>query len=682
MRYLLIAEKPSLMRTIQDVYNKHKSEIGYDCDFLAQAGHLMRLKQPKELNKKYEKWTRENYPMDLTYEYRVIEGKEDLYKKIKSAVTSGQYDRIIHAGDPDQEGELLVRLPLMHMGNRLPVDRFWSNDLTEGAVLYALTHLKDDKEFDGYYQAALLRQHMDYQYGMNMTGVMTIAMGPTIRIGRVKAPIIHILAAREKEIEDFVPHSDYVHEADVKGYPFLGETRYATEGEAKETLPGKFAVMNVTDKKVQRKAGKLYKLSTLQSVASSLYGFSGAKTLALCQSLYEKKLLSYPRTDCEYLASHTDAESILNNLGHLIHLSQYHLQPMDAVKQDGSYFNDKAIGSEGHTAIIPTGEFPQGLTGDEEKIFDLVLRKFASIFGMPKTVRTVKADGVSENREKYSMSVEEVLDPGFELILNPNYQGSTCSHETLTKGVCEPKDVTFTTHEIKAKCPSRYTDGTLISALDHPVNLSKKLDSDAEETGNYKIGTPATRANIIEDCIKSGYFKREKGKFFASPLAMTLMKQLGWVKLFDIQTTAKWEHSLNEIRNGEVPMESVEKTMMDTMRESVDEVLHADIKKIAAGYPGGKRTPIGKCPLCGGDVYEYTKSFGCSNWKTKGCKFTLWKRSFMDYSITKTDAKKLIEGKTIKKVVTSKKGNHWEQELFYNKDTNRVEFYEKGKGGK
>lgn len=675
MRYLLIAEKPSLMRTIQDVYKKHKSEIGYDCDFLAQAGHIMRLKQPKELNSKYGKWTRENYPMDLTYCYRVIEGKEELYKKIKTAVESGKYDRIIHAGDPDQEGELLVRLPLMHMKNTLPVDRFWSNDLTEGAVLYALTHLRDDKEFDGYYQAALLRQHMDYQYGMNLTGVMTLAMGPVIKIGRVKAPIIHILAAREKEIEDFEPHSDYVHEANVKGFRFLGETKYATDAEAKKTLPSRFAITSVTDKETKRKAGKLYKLSTLQAAASSLYGFSGSKTLSVCQSLYEKKYTSYPRTDCEYLASHTDAEGILRNLGDRINLSKYPLRKIGDVKKDGSYFNDKAIGSEGHTALIPTGEIPRGLSGDEEKIFDLILRKFASIFGMPKTVRTVKADGISDQREKYSMSAEEVLDPGFELILNPDYKGSVCPKEHLTKGICDSKDVTFDTHEIKAKCPNRYTDGTLISALDHPVNLSKKLDENADETSDYKIGTPATRSNIIDDCIKTGYFRRDRGKFVCEPLAMTLMKQLGWVKIFDIQTTAKWEHDLSKVRNGEEAPKSVEKTMMDTLDETIDEVLHADIKKIASGYPGGKRTPIGKCPLCGGDVYEYTKSFGCSNWKSKGCPFTLWKRSFMDYSITKTDAKKLIDGKTIKKVVTSKKGNHWEQELFYNKDTNKVEFY-------
>lgn len=680
MKYLLIAEKPSLMRTIKEVYEKHESELPYTCDFLAQAGHIMRLLLPNELNPKYKKWVRTNYPMELSYQYTVIKGKEDLFQKICDGIHSGKYDAIIHAGDPDQEGELLIRETLDAAKNTLPVLRFWSNDLTEGAVLSALKHLSDDKNYDGYYEAALLRQRMDYAFGMNMTGVMTLAMGPTIRIGRVKAPIIHILAAREKEINDFKPHSDYCHEADVNGFAFLGEDRYPTEEEAKNTLPSRFAVTKVSDTQSKRKAGKLYKLSTLQSAASALYGMSGAETLSVCQSLYEKKVTSYPRTDCEYLSSHVDAEDILRKVGSLIHLDQYKLQPVSEVKKDKAYFNDKAIGSEGHTALIPTGEMPRSLTEPEERIYNLILRKFASIFGMPKTIRSIKADGVSEKRENYSVSAEEVIDPGFELILDPNWK-KTKTFGTLQKGIVPDGSVDFKVHEIKAKCPSRYTDGTLISALDHPMNLSKKLDAETEDLGSYKIGTPATRATIIEDCIKTGYFKRDKGKFVCLPLAMTLIRELGWVSLFDIQTTAKWEHDLSRVRSMTVSSDEVQASMTETLNKSVDEVLHADIKKIEGSYPNGKRTPIGKCPLCGGDVMEFTKSFGCTNWKTKGCKFTLWKRSFMDYSITKADAKKLIEGKTIKKVVTSKKGSHWEQELYYDKNTNRVEFYNyKGKG--
>lgn len=217
---LLIAEKPSLMKTIHAAYSKHKDEIPYDIDFKAQAGHLFGLKMPDEINDKYKKWDLSNYPMtDIDFEYKILPGKSDLVREITAAIKSDEYDVIINAGDPDQEGELLIRETLNHAKNKKPVLRFWSNDLTEGAVVSALKNMKEDKgQYDDIYHAALVRQHEDYKYGLSLTPVLTMRQGTLTKIGRVKGAIISTLVEREKEIQNFKPHSDFKHSFLHKGY--------------------------------------------------------------------------------------------------------------------------------------------------------------------------------------------------------------------------------------------------------------------------------------------------------------------------------------------------------------------------------------------------------------------------------------------------------------------------------
>lgn len=656
---LLIAEKPSLMKTICSVYNKHRNEIPYDIDFKAQAGHLFGLKMPDEINDKYKKWNISNYPMtDIGFEYKVIPGKGDLVKDLTQSIRSDEYDVIINAGDPDQEGELLIRETLNHAHNKKPVLRFWSNDLTEGAVLKALNNMEEDKGFyDDLYDAALVRQHEDYKYGLSMTPVLSIRQGTLTKIGRVKGAIISTLVDREKEIQAFKPHSDYKHSFIHKGYEFTGETLYKTEEEAEKTMPSSAEITEVKEDIRKIKAPRLYKLSTAQTDAYRLFKMNGKETLSTIQSLYEKGYVSYPRTDCEYISEQTDAIDIINNVGGLLDLKEGSLRNPALVMKDKTYFNNKAIAEEGHTGLIPTGTYPSDMTSDEQKVYMMILRRFVAIFAEPKTVHTVNAEAVDNKGENYSVSASEDIDAGFELILNPSYQMRKLpSDEKLIKGKAVP--IKWKVKEIKAKCPARYTDGSLISALEKP---SKKVEGVV-----YKIGTPATRANIIDEVGKAGYYKKEKGSFVATDFALKTVDNFSNLDLFDTETTGKWEASLEGIRKGELDADEVEKEMDDNLYQEIDEakdvVLKSDMKEFHKGSAGHIHKMDGlKCPKCGHEIQETDKAYGCSDWKN-GCKFTIWK-TFMGAKITESDVEKLLGGGTIEKTVKSKAGKTWKQKL-------------------
>ena len=671
MKALLIAEKPSLMRTIKAVYDKNKSAVGMDIDFTSQVGHLLRLKMPDEINPAYKKWNEDNYPMDIDFQYKTDPKTYETFKKIKDALKSGKYDCVINAGDPDQEGELLIRETLDYLHNRLPVYRFWSNDLTDGAVLNALKNLHDDKEYDSLYEAGLARQHADYKYGMNLTGLFTVKTGNLTRIGRVKGAIVRLLVDREREIKNFVPHSDYKHAFHYEGFDLIGETLFKAEEEAKTSFASSADITEVKEQDKSIKAPKLYKLSTAQTDAYKIFKMSAKDTLATIQSLYEKGFLSYPRTDCEYVSEQTDAKGILASVLSLYDVDSSVLQAVSDVVRDRTYFNNKAISEEGHTALIPTGRKPSSLTTDEQKIYDMVTRRFIAIFARPKVIHQIAVKAVSSDKENFSSTVSWDIEAGWEAILNPSYQ----KKEKPSLGNPRKEHVAspdWHVHEVKAKCPSRYTNGSLVAAMEHPAKV---------EGVTYKIGTPATRANIIEDCKKAGYYTESKGQYFATEFAENVIDNFGTLPLFSVKNTGEWEQKLIDVRNGVQNGPALEEAMDKDLDSQIDAVKRQTVKALEhTSSPNGSRTKgspmakgaIRKCPLCGGDIIENSKAFGCANWKT-GCRMTIWK-NFMGTKITKSDAEKLIAGKSIKKKVTSKAGKTWEQELYFNTDECKVDF--------
>lgn len=593
---VLIAEKPSLMRKLQNVYNKHKNEFNVEIDFLSQAGHVVGLKQPKEIDaEKYGKWKLSNFPEQYPFEYKVSPGKYDLVQNIKNAVKKGNYDYVIHAGDPDGEGELLVRLALEFVGNKLPVKRFWINAETEGEILGALKNLQDDANYDHIYEAALVRQHADYQFGMNCTGVITCKNGDLCKIGRVKAPIISIIAKRELEIRDYVETITYKPAFRYQNCEFVRNEVFNTSEEALKGVP-KTEYATISEYKAEKKAQKapkLFKLSTLQTEAHKQLGFSAAKTLSVLQSLYETGSVSYPRTACEYISSAVDIGYIAKRILKEIEVDTKLLvrEPSDVTK-DKLYCNNAAIASEGHTAIVPTGKgLSNGASKDEIALYEVICKRFLAMFGPAKETMHIKAVGIpSGSEDEYIYSESYDINPGYELILNEKYKMKKGSGVEFKKGeTLHP--IEFFAKECVSQKPSRYNDGSIITALEKP----EKYEGD-EGKVSYNIGTPATRATIIEECVKNGYFTKQKGVFYATDKAIALYEAYKDVPLFMPIESGKWEEMFENIRTGKVDYKEVENTLLKKMEESVDILKKIDVN--AFEKEGKSSKSIGSCPNC------------------------------------------------------------------------------------
>ena len=677
---LLIAEKPSLMNEIKKVYKAHKSEFNFDIDFLAQAGHLVGLKSPKEINaEKYGRWNLGNFPEVYPYEYKINPGKEKLVKEIREAVKKGGYDFIIHAGDPDGEGELLVRLVLDFIGNKLPVKRFWTNDLVEGAIVGALKNLQPDENYDHIYEAALVRQHSDYQFGMNSTGTVTCkAGGDLCRLGRVKAAIVALICIRELEIINYVEKKTYKPAFRYKDCDFILDKVFETPQQALAVVP-KTEYADIKDAKYEvkhAKAPKLFKLSTLQTEVHSQLKWSGAKTLEVLQTLYEEKAVSYPRTSCEYISSQVNigriAKCVLSEID--VDRDLMVRDPKD-VSKDKIYANDKAIAAEGHTAIIPTGEgLKKGATKDQIALYEIICRRFLAMFGPVKETMSVKVTGVpTGNKDPYVFSESYDIKPGYELILNPGYKMKT-GHDIKFETGQSIHPIEFFAKEIVSQKPSRYNDGSLIKAMENP----EKFEGE-EGAVKYKIGTPATRANIIEECQKTGYFNKEKGSFVATDKALAIYEAYKEVPMFIPIESGKWEEMFDQIRAGKTYYQEVEDSLISNMEESVELFKKGSIRpyeieggaapakgkgkgkgKAAAAESGEKKMggSMGNCPSCNSPVQ--TGKFGvyCSG------KCGMMFGKVFGKELSESEWRSVLAGKAIHvKGLVSKKGDKYNATL-------------------
>ena len=599
MKGLLIAEKPDLMRKIKAVYDSHKSELNYTCDFCAQVGHLITLKTPKEIDEeKYGKWILSDFPIVYPYQYKVKPDTADVFSAIKKLYDSGKYDFIIHAGDPDQEGELLVRLVLDRIGNKLPVKRFWTNDLSDASILGALKNLKNDTDYNNLFNAAILRQHVDFQYGMNYSPVTSLKMNDLCRVGRVKAVIISIIVARENEIANYVETKTYKPMFLYKDLEFVYPEGLKSPDEAKKMLPmdNKAKVIDVKVENKNKKPEKLFKLSTLQMAAFKAMKLSADDTLATLQSLYEKRVVTYPRSDCEYISTETDIEQIKNKI-----IKNYPIVPDALTKtsaellKDKSYCNDKAIAKEGHTAIIPTGE-SASLSGNEKTLYDIICKRFLGMWGANKVTKHTKVLAINEKNPNmvYEYTEKEDVIPGYEFIYDPHYEVVRGSGITFTKDmVLNP--VQFSVKECTSTPPSRYNVASLLKFCDNPEGY----EGEDGEKIKYTIGTPATRAKIIEECIQNGYIYNKNGVYSATQKAILLIKNFADISIFDVTESGKLEEILIKVRSGELDGKEGQDIFLKKMALGINQM--KGITATPIKERGGMKI-IGKCPKCGANV--------------------------------------------------------------------------------
>lgn len=723
-RGLLIAEKPDLQRKIQDVYNDNRSSIPFSLDFAAQRGHLVTLLTPDEMDDSLAEWTWDNLPIEPEkfggWKYKVIKEKkvgnfltaQERYNEIKKKIDSGNYDFIVHAGDPDQEGELLVNIVLQYAKNTLPVKRFWTNDLTESHILKALQNLKDDKRDSmlvNLMNAAVARQHSDYRFGMNISRAASLQMNGRVACGRVKTPILAIICRREDEIKNFKAQTVYGVKALYAGFGenkdgFTGQLfiagnadekeededkkngivwypdRAAAEDKIKELAKYSSAeVISYTSEEVQTYAPKLFKLATLQIEAGKL-GFKDGDTLKIIQGLYEKKLLSYPRTDCEYLSSDEDFYGILRAVMAVPEFDPYirtiSTGAIERVKHTKKWINDKALEDAGHSAIRPTTEKADfsTLTDEEKTIYSLVCRRFVAMF-LPPLIQNKTKLITDIGGNTFISNGKTLVDPGYAKIFGTTFT------DMVIPAVENGRFINVNGYDMAektSKCPKRYTSPDIIAVCENPAKFLE--DKSLKALGKrLKIGTPATRSSIIEQLIKKDHYleeKKEGKRVVLVPTAMgsAIIRNLGPCDICKVDLTGEWEEKLEKVRTGELSLDAIEREMRQGVVSMMEDIRRTEMTPFVK-----KSTTkvVGICPACGNEIIESEFGFSCRGYRSNGtgCNIKLWKNKW-NTTFNLNDFYDLVKDKKVieKEITVSLKT--WVQPIRYNFDSFDIEYDE------
>lgn len=719
MKALLIAEKPDLMRQIQAIYDKHKSELSYTIDFTSQRGHLLRLMNPDEVDESMKQWNWENIPYFPDehdgWKYTIINDKKvgsyltskERYDIIAKGIKSGQYDFVINAGDPDQEGELLVRMVLSHANNRLPVKRFWTNDLTESHILHALKNLKDDDHdpmLVNLLRAGYARQHLDYAFGINISRAATLKMQVRVACGRVKTVILYIICKRENEIRNFKPHTTYgvkaVYEEGFDGTYFVlaekdeastdkkdeekdeekGIVWFETKKEAEDfiaSLSKEAKITTYEEKEVKTYGPKQFKLATLQ-IEAGKRGYDDAETLAIVQSLYEKHLLSYPRTDCEFLASGEDFFGILSVLNKIPEFNPYiktvRSSDLERVKKSKRWINDKALEESGHSALRPTTTLPDfsTLSDKEADIYKMVCRQFISMF-LPPIVQKKTMLVTDINGEKFISRGKRLVDEGFSRIFGTKF---TDVEIPLHKEGDILTVKNFDIPEKTSQCPKRFTSPELIAVCENPAKYLEDKSLKSIHGKKLKIGTPATRSPIIKQLITVDKYMstKKEGKrevIVPTEIGEKIIGNLGNCDICKVDMTGEMEMKLEDVRLGIKPFEDFERDTKNHVKTVMENI------KTTEMTPLGGRSPVkvvGVCPKCGKEIVDSEKGYYCRGYKKdgSGCNIKCWKEA-IGTTFSLEDAMELWKGNKIKKTINFS-AKTWKQEIRYNFVTNEAEY--------
>lgn len=679
-RILVLAEKPSLMRKIKEV--GQTMEEFSQTDYVALHGHLTRAKYPNELDPKWEKWSFETLPiLPEKLEYTPSEtGADTTFERIKKLTSSKKYDFIVNACDPEREGQAIFQNVYDTLGLNMPIKRFWTNDLQESSIRNALKNLRYDgdgkkPDLKCLTSAALLRQNLDYAFGMNGSRAATLKRGDTIHVGRIKFAIDKMTVDRELAIRNFVPTTSYGLEAifdgfegiyvikdqDEEGNECYEKKLWSTENEAKEVaskVQNPLNVISVKKDKVTNIAPALYTTSDIQSDASRIYGYSVGETLEVLQNLYEREITSYPRTDnncistelCATFPNILQALEVIPEVSSYANLFKNDNTRHEKVKKTKKYVNDKKMAEAGHYAIIPTGKkfSYDSLTASERNILKLIAQRFVSIFANPLTYETKEIIFGDNDDNYFKTNGKTLLDIGYYEIINQEF------HDKKLPNLKEGDRISFSsigTYESTTTAPSRFTDGTLLSAMANPTPYLKDSAWRSVIKEVKGIGTEATRSGIVQDLIDQGYLELKAGRgkakqIHATEKSIKIMQELGDTIIASVDMTAMWESKLSMVERGEMSEKEFKDEMNQFILSVIDELKNSNLKTVDRQKT--ELAVLGKCPLCGEDVIAGKKYYFCKNYrKEKDCKFILG-REVNGASVNEDEVRKILEGKETK----------------------------------
>lgn len=668
-----IAEKPSVGREIAAVLGATKSQKGYmegnGYQVTWTFGHLCTLKEPHDYSPTWKRWSISSLPMiPPRFGIKLIDSGsiQEQFSVIERLVSKAEM--VINCGDAGQEGELIQRWVLQKANCQCPIKRLWISSLTEESIREGFEKLHDSEEYRSLYEAGLARAIGDWLLGMNATRLYTLRFAgnrQVLSIGRVQTPTLALIVNRQLEIENFKPELYWEVKTTYRDTVFNAtKGRYSSVEEARKEVDAivesPFVVNSVTTKKVKELPPRLFDLTGLQVECNKKFAMTADATLRVIQSLYEKKITTYPRVDTTYLS-----DDIFEKVpGILKGLTDYAplITPLQQkkLKKSKKVFDNSKITD--HHAIIPTGLPPRGLTDDERRVFDLVARRFIAVF-YPDCIYSQTTVLGSVEQTEFKTTGKQILEPGWRAVFTSTQEDDEDEKKdeektlpAFVKGESGPH-----TPEVQEKTtqpPKFYTEATLLRAMETAGKLVKEdeLRDALKENG---IGRPSTRAAIIETLFKRNYIYKERKNLKATPTGISLISTINYELLKSAELTGQWEYKLRRIERGDYSAGDFINELKELLMHLIPDVLNsrtsvvlpendeADIKPSSgksSRLKWKKSTKEAKpkaaapadlsCPICGrGVVVRGREAYGCNAFR-EGCTFRL---PYSEYSNSLTD---------------------------------------------
>ena len=672
---LIIAEKPSVAATIAAALGAKEKKDGYiagnGCLVSWCVGHLVQLAEAAAYGEQYKKWSYDSLPiLPQEWQYAVASDKGNQFKILKDLMHRADVSEVVNACDAGREGELIFRFVYDVAGCKKPMRRLWISSMEESAIKAGFASLKDGKEYDPLYSSALCRAKADWIIGINMTRLFSCLYGKTLNVGRVQTPTLKMLVDRDAAITAFKKEKYYHVRLSLSGVEAASAQIHAAEeaGNLKAACEAAQAVCtSVTREKKTVAPPKLFDLTSLQREANRIYGYTAKQTLDLAQALYEKKLLTYPRTDSSYLTD--DMGGTAAQIAALLAGKLPFMQGADFTPEISRLLDSKKVSD--HHAIIPTMELTKAdlaaLPESERNILTLagarllmacaephIFEAVTAVFSCAgqefiASGKTVLAEGWKGLERRFMATLKKKADTEYDeenalsLDVPPFAEGQTFDNPQAA--VTEH----FTTP------PKPHNEASLLSAMERAGN--EDTDPDAERRG---LGTPATRAAIIEKLVKGGFVERKGKQLIPTKSGIELVCVLPEV-LTSPQLTAEWENNLTQIAKGNADPDNF-MTGIETMTRELVSTYPFLSDKEKERFKEEKPV-IGKCPRCGANIYEGRKNYYCAN---RDCAFTMWKndRFFEERKVTfspKIAAALLKDGKAkVKKLYSPKTGKTYD----------------------
>lgn len=673
---LILAEKPSTARILAHVVGAREkiySKIGKAFCYFGNGyyvvnarGHLYGLGEPEDYGNS-KKYNIEELPMFPDFKiFPCGEDTEELRSLISELMNKDDIEEIICATDAGREGELIFRHIYEANHCTKPVKRLWCNSMTDEAIREQLKNLPPDSDYDGEYYSALARQKSDWIIGMNLSRLYGVLDNYAHHIGRVKTPVLSIIVERDNEIQNFKKSVSYRLEMPDGA---LSETAFDTRDEAERQMRSangkEISVISAKSEEKSKNRPLLHNLTSLQQEANEQYGYTAKETLDAAQSLYEKRLLTYPRTDCNYI-SEDMKHSVIRIVDRIAAIPEY-AERADRITTQGLNLDERVVNNSRmngheHHAIIPeafTGK-ADALSEIEKNIYGLVVNRL--LCAVDKPYKYTETNYIFDcNNITYKLKTETPVQIGWKEY-DREYKKESTSARKYTEGnkfTAEGIKV----KEIEAQPPKHYTDATLLSVMSNIDNRieDKELKSAVSGKG---IGTEATRAEVIEDLIRAGYAERNHRNIVSTQFGRDFIASVP-DSVKSVERTAEWEQIFTNIKEKGISAEPFIRDVKDYVRSVIEleKSPNRNRTPVHSDNPNSpKREPVGICPRCGKNIYEGKKNYYCES-GNDGCGFTLWKEDkFLKSSVTPEKAVKLLNGEPVKMKAVSRDGEEYEAE--------------------